>query len=315
MIRHPVGRGKAVSEALAALALALVTAPVAVAQGSAQLTADPGAVPPGGTVTAYWSGTSAPTSIVWLYLYRSDGRYTGVRLQSRGAAEGACLFTLPLGIDAGRYELQLYDGEGRTRLVTSNAFDVKNVPGFVASSVYRLPGELTSVQWNNVPAGIYWVGLYPAGVVEAEVRAWQATSGNVFGAFPFVLPGNLLPGRYEFHLLTNDRRTLLATSNPFFVRAAVAGATVSPVEIAPGQALTVTWHDVRSRTPQIRLYLYDIYGHYRGEWMQGGPASGGTVRFELPKGLRPGTYELRVYDDEAREFLLTSNRFTVDPIF
>jgi hypothetical protein len=296
--------------------LVVTTAPGALAQQAGRLTASPTVVAPGEAVTAIWIGTRARTSQVRVYLYEVGERYSSGNQWGEGAARGSLLYSLPERLKRGQYELRLYEADGRTHLTTSNRFMVDDtVPGFTASPDRRTAGDITSVTWNRLPEGSYWVALFVAGAPNVDVRAWQATTGRVFGTVPFLLPPDLPAGEYEFRLFSGDRLQLLATSNRIVVEPAVASLTVGTVELAPGDALPVRWSAIRTSGARVRLYLYEVGDRYPSGWKWGEGAPNGSLLYDLPKQLSPGTYELRLYDADGRIFLARSNRLTVDPAF
>jgi hypothetical protein len=93
------------------------------------LSVSPESVAAGGTVTATWSGITAPTPTDWIGLY-APGAADNVYLawsyvscsQTPGAARAAsaCPFVIPPGLSPGTYELRLLANNVFTRLATSS---------------------------------------------------------------------------------------------------------------------------------------------------------------------------------------------------
>jgi hypothetical protein len=90
-----------------------------------------------------------------------------------------------------------------------------------------------------------------------------------------------------------------------------SGATlsVSPPSIGPGGIVTATWTGVTpSGSDWIALYPAGSTGSYLS-WRYTSGTAGGSVPFQLPATLAPGTYELRLF--AGYTLLATSNQFTL----
>jgi hypothetical protein len=99
------------------------------------LSVSPSVIPPGGEVTATWSGITAPTSTDWIGLYLQgtddfqliDWIYVSCsQIPGDPQANGSCPFVLPAALPEGSYEMRLFADNSFTRLATSNAFTVDN---------------------------------------------------------------------------------------------------------------------------------------------------------------------------------------------
>jgi RHS repeat-associated protein len=128
--------------ALARLFCLLGFALAAAAGHAVTLSESPSNVPPGGTVTATWSGIATPTSTDWLAfaaLGAANTSYVSWRYTT-GTASGSVPFTLPAV--EGTFELRLFANNGYTRLATSNPFTVgtRTVSGTVTASGAALVG-------------------------------------------------------------------------------------------------------------------------------------------------------------------------------
>lgn len=100
---------------------------------STSLTASPSSIAPGGTVTAAWSGISAPTSTDWIGLYQPGAANTAYidfvyvscsKNPTTGVPSGSCPFVLPGNLPTGTYQLRLLANNAFTVLATSNNFTV-----------------------------------------------------------------------------------------------------------------------------------------------------------------------------------------------
>jgi PKD repeat protein len=94
-----------------------------------QLSTNPSTVPPGGTVTATWSGITNPTTTDWIGLYMAGAPDTAYidwiwvscsKTSGSAQASGSCPFTVPATLAAGSYELRLLANDSYMLLATSN---------------------------------------------------------------------------------------------------------------------------------------------------------------------------------------------------
>src|SRR4030095_9691894 len=100
---------------------------------SPTLTVNPKTVTAGSTVTATWSGITAPTPKDWIGLYAAGAADTKfiswvyVSCSAVGGsarASGSCSYLLPGTLSAGNYELRLFANDGYTLLAATNRFTV-----------------------------------------------------------------------------------------------------------------------------------------------------------------------------------------------
>jgi hypothetical protein len=274
---------------------------------------------PGGTVTAIWNGTAAPTSAVWVGLYRPGAGRTAYldRLSTLGPTRGSVAFELPARLALGTYELRLYADADHSLLAISNRFTVEaSVPRLVASPVRCPLAGMISATWTGIPTPNVadWIGLYAPGADDSDPLDGRSTTGQVLGTVPLVLPHWLPPGTYELRLFGNQRQTLLAVSNRFSLEYGVPSLTVNPVLLPPGGTLDAVWSGTTAPTSQVWVGLYRP-GAGRTAYLDRlsaiGPA-GGSARLALSSRLAPGIYELRLYARSDNSLLAVSNRFTVD---
>lgn len=307
------------ASALLALTLAAAPLPSAEAQASARLIVTPSMVPPGGTVTATWTGTAAPTSTVTVGLYRPGGRdlLYGDRLVTTGAAAGSVAFGLPNNVAPGTYELRLSGSRSSDFLAVSNSFTVAaGITSVIATPVLRAPGTPVSATWSRIsaPTAADWVGLFRPGAPDSDVLIRQATVGTPAGTVLVDLPPTLAPGTYELRLFSGGGTTRLAFSNQFTVQAGTPSLVASATEVPPGATLTAYWQDTSAPTSTVSVEL-SFAGEdtvaYGARFFSTGAAHG-AVPFVLPSNIAPGTYELRLRNASRNTLLAISNRFTVE---
>jgi hypothetical protein len=101
------------------------------------------------------------------------------------------------------------------------------------SPTTAVPGGTVVVTWSGIdtPTPLDWIGLYVQGAQDEhsyDQSSWiydstcaqlrdPTQAGKASGECQFVLPGTLVPGVYELHILADDGYTRLARSDPFTV--------------------------------------------------------------------------------------------------
>src|SRR5262245_37736057 len=97
------------------------------------LTVNPKTVKPGSTITASWSGITAPTAKDWIGLYAPGAAdtkfinwiYVSCSMKAGSArSSGSCSYGLPATLGLGNYELRLFANDGFTKLAASNTVTV-----------------------------------------------------------------------------------------------------------------------------------------------------------------------------------------------
>jgi hypothetical protein len=190
----------------------------------------------------------------------------------------------------------------------------------VSPTVIQAGGTLTAT-WSGIatPTATDWIGLFAPNNADTEFIEWiyvscslAPNSAQADGSCPFVLPANLAPGSYELRLLANDGFTRLATSNAFTVTADGVSLTASPTTIPAGGAVIATWSGIALPTTTDWLGLYEPGTEDTAflAWRYTDGQASGTLPFELPGALTPGTYELRLLANDGFLRLATSNPFT-----
>ena len=122
------------------------------------MTVNANTVKAGGTVTASWSGITAPTPKDWIGLYASgaaDTKFTNwvyvscSTVAGTARASGSCSYLLPAALSAGNYELRLFANDGFTRLATSSTLTVstssKSTPIVLANTISTGNGSTTDL--------------------------------------------------------------------------------------------------------------------------------------------------------------------------
>ena len=190
---------------------------------AALLSASPTMIQAGGTVTANWSGISAPTATDWIGLYKLGAphkpsitwRYTA------GTAAGNVPFTIPGTVAAGTYELRLFANDGYTLLAVSGPITVTTPPAALlsASPTMIQAGGTVTANWSGIsaPTATDWIGLYKPDAPHKPSITWRYTTGTASGNVPFTIPGTVAAGTYELRLFTKNGYTLLAVSGPLTV--------------------------------------------------------------------------------------------------
>jgi RHS repeat-associated protein len=103
------------------------------------------------------------------------------------------------------------------------------------------------------------------------------------------------------------------------VAAAADAATLSetPTSVpAGGSSVTATWSGISTPTTTdwIGLYTPGAPDNPRSAWRYTTGAASGSVPFNIPANLAPGTYQLRHFAAGSWTLLATSSNFTVNPL-
>jgi len=98
--------------------------------------------------------------------------------------------------------------------------------------------------------------------------------------------------------------------------------TVTPASVAAGGTVTATWSGIPAPTSTdwIGLYVSGTSDQAYLAWIYvscsqtaGAAKAAGSCPFTIPSGLAPGSYELRLYANNAYARLATSNPFDMTP--
>ena len=266
----------------------------------ATLSASPGPVNPGGTVTATWSGIGSPSAGDWIGLYSpgaADSAYLGWR-STTGMASGSVAFTIPASLSPGTYELRLYSNY--MRQATSGLISVQ-VATLSASPSPVNPGGTVTATWSGLgsPGAGDWIGIYIPGAADSAYLGWRSTTGMASGSVAFIIPASLSPGNYELRLFSNYMRQ--ATSGLISVQVATLSASPGPVN--PGGTVTATWSGLGSpgAGDWIGIYIPGAADSAYLGWRSTTGMASGSVAFTIPASLSPGNYELRLFSNYTRQ--------------
>jgi len=191
--------------------------------GGGNLSASPTSIAAGGSVTATWSGTCAPTSGDWIGLFAPGAPNTSYLAwrNTTGTASGSVSLTVPATLAPGTYELRLFSNGGYTQLAVSNSLTVVGCTGgnLSASPTSVAAGGSVTAAWSNIcaPTSRDWIGLFLPGAPNTSYVAWRYTTGTASGNVPLTVPATLAPGTYELRLFSNNGYTRLGTSNTIAV--------------------------------------------------------------------------------------------------
>jgi len=339
----PTGTGRDCTTSLCGAGIVDAGAAVASAgpPPNTTLSASPGSIAVGGTLTATWSGIAAPTPMDWIGFYvpgAPEASYfdwifvSCSKVPSVALAAGSCSFTVP-NVPPGTYELRLFANNSATLLATSNSITVTGtVAGttLAASPASVSAGSTLTATWSGIqtPSTLDWIGFYAVGdAPNANPIDWMFTNcsktQNLVGSSgtcPLTIP-NASPGNYELRLYSGFN--LLATSNSITVTGTVAGTTLaaSPASISAGNTLTATWSGIPAPTPMdwIGLYVPGAPEASYFDWIfvscskvASVALAAGSCPFTIPN-VPPGTYELRMYANNSASLLGISSAFTITP--
>jgi hypothetical protein len=172
------------------------------------------------------------------------------------------------------------------------------------------------VAWRSIvaPTALDWVGVYAVGAADGAYVTWFYTSGRATDRTLATLPGSAPGGVYELRLFTNNSSTRIATSNSFVV-AAGPSVSASPITVAPGGTLIVTWAGIATPTPTDWVVLVppNAPDASRVAWSYTTGAASGSLGLAIPAAVPSGTYELRLLAQNGSQRLALSNAVMVGP--
>jgi RHS repeat-associated protein len=284
------------------------------------LSANPPGATQGGSTTVTWTNIISPTVRDWIALATPaspNGTYLS-RRYTTGTASGSTTFDIPAAAALQTYELRLFANNTTTRLATTT-ITIKGPFSFSASPSTVAPGASATATWANIlaPSATDWVGLYAQGAADAHYQARAYTSGVASGSLNLPVPADTGSGSYELRLFSNDTFTRLAVSNAFTITGAAPSISASPSSAVPGDTLTATWGGIYSPTPNDWVALYQpglSDTEYLRLQLTGAVAASGSAPFQIPAGLGPGTYELRLLSEDGATLLATSSPITVTTV-
>jgi RHS repeat-associated protein len=191
------------------------------------LTASPGSLAPGASLTVNWAAIATPRAGDWI-AFAPTGSPNDVwqaRFDTNGAASGGTSFTIPAGTGNGTFELRLYASGTTTRLATSNTITVAGMgPTISASPSTVVPGGAVTATWSGIytPKVSDWVGLYVTGAPDIPNLAQVFTQGTApSGTGSIPITAAIAPGTYELRLF-DSAGSRLATSGSFTVGTAIS---------------------------------------------------------------------------------------------
>lgn len=307
--------------------------------GAGTFTATPGTPAPGATISVAWNTIGTPTGRDWIGLFPTgagadaflDWKFVNcTRSATVAVASGSCSFTAPAL--AGPYEVRLYSNNGSNLLNQASVTVAAPVQGTLSASPASVAASSSvTVSWSGITPSVKdWIGLYANSSAGASsFLLWSYTSscthtpgGSALasGSCTFAMP-TTAGSTYEFRLFSNDGDTRLATSNTVTVTPpASATLSVSPSQVAPGAATTVTWASIPAPAAKdwIGLYMNDTAADSAFiDWKYvscarttGAAQASGSCAFTAP--TLPGTtYQFRLFANDSFTRLATAGPLVV----
>src|SRR5258708_3901244 len=225
---------------------------------------------------------------------------------------------IPISTAGGTYEVRLFANNAYTRLAVGNSFTITGG----ATSVLSTPSSIAaggsiSVSWSGVPTptSTDWVGVYPSGAADQGGRIlYQYTSGAASGSMNVAIPISTAGGTYEVRLFANNAYTRLAVGNSFTITGGATSVLSTPSSIAAGGSISVSWSGVGRPTCTERVGVSpsgaaDEGGRILYQYTSG--AASGSMNVAIPISTAGGTYEVRLFANNAYTRLAVGNSFTI----
>jgi hypothetical protein len=269
--------------------------------------------------TYSWNAVAGAT---WYYLWVNDSTGNKIKRWYRAADVQAgnnraiCSVTPDIELAAceGRWWVRAWNADGYGPWSDPLVFMVerKSMRMSVSPKIVTSVAQLEA-SWEGIvaPTATDWMGLYEPNADDSEHLTWCYTSAEASGRMPFELPSWLSPGSYELRLFANNSYHRLATSNAFSVEWKAVKMRVFPKIVLFVDQIKASWEGIVAPTATDWMGLYEP-GADDNEYLTWCYTSGeasGRMPFELPSGLRPNTYELRLFANKSYHRLATSNAF------
>jgi RHS repeat-associated protein len=278
------------------------------------LTASPGSLAPGASLTVNWAAIATPRAGDWI-AFAPTGSPNDVwqaRFDTNGAASGGTSFTIPAGTGNGTFELRLYASGTTTRLATSNTITVAGMgPTISASPSTVVPGGAVTATWSGIytPKVSDWVGLYVTGAPDIPNLAQVFTQGTApSGSTSVPITAAITPGTYELRLF-DSTGIRLATSASF----TVGTATSTTIFYVQPDHLD-TPRSIANQTPAT-VWKWDNADPFGGNAANANPSGLGAFTFNL---RLPGQYfdsETNTHYNYFRDYSPDTGRYIEsDPI-
>src|SRR5262249_37718837 len=144
------------------------------------------------------------------------------------------------------------------------------------------PGGTVTITWAGIPSPTPtdWFALVPINAPDTNWVAWVYADGRSADSTTFVLPSGLPAGKYDLRLLASDTFTRRAISNIVTITSPGPALATSPVAVANGGTLNVSWQGIASPTPTDWIGVYALGAPDANYLMQvytNGQSSGGTM--------------------------------------
>ena len=152
------------------------------------------------------------------------------------------------------------------------------------------------VAWEDIdsPSHADFIAIYPAGVPGAVRIASVQTKGKSSGTLE--MTPLFSPGEFELRLFRNDGPEMIAISEPFRVAALTGKIELAAAQVESGQVLRVSWSALSYPHKDDWVGLFEKGAKTDVLLMKHtGGARQGNTEIALPKALKPGDYELRLY--------------------
>ena len=261
------------------------------AGGGMTLSASPTTVAPGGTVTATWSGITAPTTTDWIGLYTPgapNGSYIDwiyvscSKTPVSARASGSCPFVVPTTVAPGTYQLRLLANNGFTVLTTGNNFTVAVGGGGAGTLQFSAATYTVAENGGNATITITRTGGSSGAVgvtfatgngtatapadytaVSQTVSFANADTANKTINIP-IIDDSAVEGNETVNLTLSSPTGGATLGNPSTAALTITdndaggGMTLSasPTTVAPGGTVTATWSGITAPTTTDWIGLY-----------------------------------------------------------
>ena len=272
----------------------------------------------------------------WVALYRTstpDNAYlswqflNGMTTPPSAGMSGATLL-FPAS-SPGTFEVRFFSNNTYTRLATSSPVTVTATgPGASVTPTAATVQAGTSIGFvvaGGPASATDWVALYRTGTPDTAYLAWQFLNGMMtappagMSAAALHLPAPTVAGTYEIRFFSNGTYTRLATSSAVTV-IVTASVTITTPTVTAALIKFVVAGGPANATDWAALYSTSStdLGYIAWQYLNGtmtAPTTGSTgATLWFPAPATPGTYEVRLFNNNTFNRLATSGPVTVNAL-
>lgn len=190
------------------------------------LTAPPGPIAAGASISTTWVAPPAHATTDWIGLFEVGAPNNQIAsfayVGAAGQGTGSLSLTVPASAPDGQaYELRYFLNNTYVLAGRSTSFEVGQAYSLVGPTATQAPGTSISASWTAPTnhATTDWIGLFQVGSAPNAIVTYTyvGAAGQASGTTNLTIPASAALGSYELRYHTNNTYNVVATSDPFEV--------------------------------------------------------------------------------------------------